>query len=386
MTLDNAKRILATGLLLTLVLLGLGAVPAAGAAAAGAASAGQEAGSQPPTGPEQASEAQPSQAPADFGPLVVRTGIFVENISDIDLRSGSFLIDFYLWFFWQKHPDPEIAEIDPTETFEFKNSLPLELSQIASSRDENGDPVPEAITPDGPFYQVFHVNGRFLSQFDTDHYPLDEADLQIAIEDSLSASDTVVYEYDPQSGISGKLSVAGRDISAPVGRVIDRRYSTSFGYPGSEAGDTGFSRLEISMHAERPGMALILQSIFPLVVIIFAAMASLLIESPLDEESGDTHWWWLATRLSLAVPAVIAAVALQFTAATGVPRDGQVLLIDRIYLLSYAIILLVIGITVITHRMIRKGSTRRIRTIDRTCLALLLPLYLGGIVLILIAR
>ncbi|MEA2716469.1 MAG: hypothetical protein QOI99_786 [Actinomycetota bacterium] len=307
---------------------------------------------------------------------MVKVGLFVENISNLDLQEGSFQADFYLWFVWK-------GDIDPTKTYELTNALPLQLAAVAGSTTKDGTPVPD-VQPDGN-HQVFHVKGRFTSEFKTGNYPLDDANLVISVEDVKYDSSVLVYEFDNGSGMSANTKVTAREVRAPTARVTEHFYATTFGYEG-EPGDVAFSRLDITMKAERPGVALVLQSIFPLVVVVFAAMASLLIESPAGEEGGDAHWWWLATRLSLAVPAVIAAVALQFTASTGVPREGQVLLIDRIYLLSYAVILAVIAITVVTHRALRKGRPQRTKKVDRWSLFSLVPMFLGGIALILLLR
>lgn len=311
------------------------------------------------------------------GPQVVTVGMFVENLSDVDLKQGSFQADFYLWFKWD-------GDLDPTKTYEFTNTIPLELSSVAGSTGPDGSPVPETLE-DGSMYQVFHMRGRFLGQFDVDDYPLDAGRLLISIEDVRHDSSVLVYRPDPASNIAPTLRVNGWRLHEPVGSASDHRYATTFGYPG-EAGDSAFSRLEFSVAVTRPGITLIVQTTFPLIVIILAALASLLIDSRVGDEGGDAHWWFLATRLSLAVPAVIAAVALQFSAAPGVPREGQVLLVDRIYLLSYAVILAVIAVTVFAHRILRKGGYQRAERLDRWSLFLLTPGYLGGILLILLIR
>ncbi len=305
------------------------------------------------------------------GPEVVRVGIYVEHVSDVDLKEGSFQADFYLWFLWR-------GDIDPTESYEFTNTLPLELNAEATT--------PEPLTVgDGWKHQIFHVNGRFLGRFEVDDYPLDDGQLVIAIEDAVYGSSDLVYEFDEASAMSPRAKIPGWKVHPPVGTVTERRYNTTFGDPTVTEGEAAFSRVEITLPANRPKVTLAIQHVFPLVVIILAALASLLIDSPVAE-GGDAHWWFLATRLSLAVPAVIAAVALQFTASPGVPHEGQVLLIDRIYLLSYAVILLIILVTVVDHRILRRGAPERAESLDRWTLALLTPGYLGGILLILLIR
>ena len=60
-----------------------------------AAEPGQAPGPGPGTNPSCPALAQPGQ------PQAVMVGIYVNQITSIDIKNNNFLADFYLWFRWQ---------------------------------------------------------------------------------------------------------------------------------------------------------------------------------------------------------------------------------------------------------------------------------------------
>jgi potassium-dependent mechanosensitive channel len=78
---------------------------------------------------------------------VVYTGIKINEISEIDLTSLNYTLDFYLWFRMR-------GDIDP-ENLDFLNAVkPIKL----------GEPIEEAIDGDVK-YRLYHVKGRFKADF-----------------------------------------------------------------------------------------------------------------------------------------------------------------------------------------------------------------------------
>ncbi len=78
---------------------------------------------------------------------VVYTGLKINQISDIDLTSLTYTLDFYLWFRF-------LGTINP-ENLEFLNSVnPIQL----------GEPIDEAVEDDIN-YRLYHVKGRFKGNF-----------------------------------------------------------------------------------------------------------------------------------------------------------------------------------------------------------------------------
>jgi hypothetical protein len=318
----------------------------------------------PATAPPATTPPSPAE-PEDAGPEIVTVGTYIQNLSDVDLKAGTLRADFYLWFRWR-------GAIDPTLTYEFTNSIPQELSSKAGSTTEDGTPLAETLA-DGQKIQVFHVQGKFVHPFRVDDFPLDAQDLVISIEDLRYDETTLVYEVDPTSEYRADLSIIGWEPRRLDAKVVPNRYTTNFGYPGGE--NAVFSHVDFGVHVERTGASRIFEVVFPLVVIILIALMALVIDPPS-----------LDACLFLAPPALIAAVALHFTATTGLPSEGRVLLIDKIYLLSYLVILMVLGFGVFSHRQRDRGRAQLARTVDRTGLLVLTPLFLVGTFLLIAFR
>lgn len=323
------------------------------------------AGTAQPEGPPTPDPEVPTAPPEDEGPRIVTVGTYIHDLSNVDLKAGTFRADFYLWFAWR-------GDDDPSQTFEFTNAIRQELSKEATGVDEEGKPKPDELD-DGRKIQIFHVQGRFTEAFDVEEYPLDDQNLVISIEDTYSDNSTLRYEIDSGTAQRPDLSIIGWRPQPMRNSVTPHKYVTTFGYPGEES--SVFSRADFTIPVKRPGAARLVQVVFPLAVIIMVALMSLIIDPPS-----------LEATLFLAPPALIAAVALHFTTTTGLPSEGRVLLVDRIYLLSYLIILLVIAFGVFSHRQRDRGRARRARVVDRVGLLTCVPLFLGGTALLILFR
>ena len=183
---------------------------------------GQPATTGQPDSPSPSPPEAPPAAAEDEGPQIVKVGTYIQDLSNVDLKSGTFRADFYLWFVW------EGDELDPSVTYEFTNAIRGELSAVATGVDEAGKPEPDELD-DGRKIQIFHVQGRFTEAFDVDEYPLDDQDLVISIEDSESDDSTLRYEIDAGTAVRPDLSIIGWNPEPMRNTVTPHKYVTSFG-------------------------------------------------------------------------------------------------------------------------------------------------------------
>ena len=124
----------------------------------------------PQVKPENLGVPHPTAGVPGTGSETVHVGIYLQNVNDIDIKSSTFLMDFYLWFKWK-------GEINPTESFEFLN---LVDSWSMTRQEVYSEP---RVLPDGTKYQVYRIQGKFNRKFDLSAFPLDVQDLAIEIED-----------------------------------------------------------------------------------------------------------------------------------------------------------------------------------------------------------
>jgi hypothetical protein len=61
---------------------------------------------------------------------IVKVGVYVNQIRDVDLKSQTFSADLYVWFKWTN------PALSPDETFEFMNAFDPSSSEMKKSFDQ----------------------------------------------------------------------------------------------------------------------------------------------------------------------------------------------------------------------------------------------------------
>lgn len=288
----------------------------------------------------------------------VETGIFAVSIYDIDLKSNSFYADFYMWFKWQ-------GDIDPITYLEVTNSI-SDWSMMSVP----AHPEPERL-PDGSFYQISRVEGRFLQSFDLKRYPLDQYNLSIFMENSAYTTDQLIYVADDEaSGYSQFLTIPGWSI---VGSTIDslvRTYDTNFGDPRLPS-RSEHSVLRYSLNIARPWSFFTWKLLLPLLIVLASSCAALLL--------APQH---IDSRVALPVTALLTTVFLQETYADALPDLGYLVLMDEIYVIAYILIFASIVEVIVTAYWVDKNEevwTRRVMWADWLLLSLQIIVMATGL-------
>lgn len=279
---------------------------------------------------------------------VVTVGLYVQDIHEIDIKSNSFTAELYLWFRWR-------GTIDPTISFQITNAVSVaDLSRVPIYTDAAGAPVPD-LQPDGSKLQTFHVHGRFGHPFPLAKYPFDEHDIVISIEDAKHPIDELVHQIDQRgTAIRPDLAIPGWNLSTVHFALGRTHFPTTFGdQRGAAAGDT-YSRVDFVVHVDRPVIGIVSKTVIPIALILLITFGAFFCQ-PTDIDA----------RLCLTITALISAVALQITAATELPPTGSLLLLDKIYLLSYAAILAVTFLCIAANRLVHADQHARARKVDR---------------------
>jgi hypothetical protein len=320
---------------------------------------------QPTTAP--APEA-PAPAPAPASPAAVRTapaqvkiGMYINDIQSIDLHSYSFVADVYVWFI---DSDPEIT---PGASFEWMNMFaPDDHVQTAIYE----EPVVQA---DGSQYQVFRHQGPFAAKFSVKTYPFDAHNLTIEIEDQEFNADDLVYVADKVT-MNPAIDLPGFEIGTPTLKAETRAYPTNFGDPSMTQPES-YSRAVVSIPISRPVTSGVTKSLLPVFIVVLVAAAALLLK--------PEH---IEARVGLSITALLTLVALQFSAQASLPDVGYLLMLDQVYLASYAFVLLVVLLLVMApHDTPEDGQdvTRRLAHGGPTTALLSILLYSAVIALML---
>ena len=238
---------------------------------------------------------------------VVNGGVWLVNVQKFELSSGSYDLDFYLWFKWSGDP----LKIN----YEFMNGRSSSIDVIKS---EDG-------------YLEVRVRGTFIKSLNFKDYPFDSHKLTIEIEDKSASLNELIFVPDyNESGIDPKINIAGWSIEDWS------LESAEHNYPGDE----NFSRLVFSFTIGRSALSSVLKSIVPIMIITCIAMLAFLV-APSN----------YGQRISLGVTTLMAAVAYHLALTNQIPPIGYLTLTDKIMITAYGLFLYSLLVSVILMRL-----------------------------------
>jgi hypothetical protein len=278
-------------------------------------------------------------------PEGVVIGIYVNQIAAIDVKNNTFLADFYMWLRWS-------GEKDPTQSLELVNAVePWSFYREAIYKEDDGT-VKADLLPDGCKFQQYHVQGRFAHPFDLSAYPLDKQEVTIRIEDSRFTSDELYYVADNvDARVDPAIHIPGWLIRETGGEVVKHNYATPMGDP--RLSGLPCSQYRFTLRLGRPLVGYLSKTLVPIAFVIVITMLIFFV-SPRYFEG----------RLGLAVTTLISAVALQLTTSADLPQVGYLVLIDKLYNLSYVLILFAMLESTVVVRWHDAGDEVTARRID----------------------
>lgn len=269
-------------------------------------------------------------AGAQSDPTLARTGMYLMNIYDLNVTEYTFYADFYLWFKWQGEADPmQIEFVNAVEKWAFTSSPFHE----------------EAVEKSGGYrYNGMRAEGRFYHSFDLRRFPLDQHELDIRIENVEHPLEELRYiSDDTQALFRMDFVIPGWRILGAQIEAHSNFYDTDFGEP-DEVDGSSFSNFTYKLRIARPLSYFLLKLLLPLLVVLAASVGALFI-----------HPAYMDARISLPIGGLLSCVFLQQSYSSALPDVGYMVLMDKIYLLSY------LFIATIMLRVIWAGNARKRR-------------------------
>ncbi len=297
-----------------------------------------------------------TEAAAPSEPVEVAVGFYLTSIYGLDQQTSTYYADFYMWMRWQ-------GEIDPTASVEFLNNIErwgLTMTPLFE------EPM---ILPSGESLAQFHVQGQFFQPLLLENYPLDNHGLTIEIEDGRYADTQLVYVLDTaESGIAPNVKLPGWNVSGWNLTSAPHTYLTGFGEEGLP--EQHYSTAKFTLEIDRPESFFTWKLLLPLVIVLLLGCSVLLIHPSFTE-----------VRLAGPATALLTLVFLQQSYTSSLPDNGSLVLLDKIYALAYALVIGLIGTTIITSHWIRvdpDGNAARATRVDRIASIGLFACFLAG--------
>jgi hypothetical protein len=293
-------------------------------------------------------------------PQEAQVGFYLMNLYGLNMDEHSFYADFYVWFKWR-------GEIDPTN-IEFVNTIE-KWSMATVGFDGDSTPV---VLKDGTKYKIFRKEGRFFHAFSLNRFPLDEHTLDIQIENPEHPTSALIYVPDTNAAlIRGTLNLVGWENRGCQLSTLIHDYGSNFGNPEENAQQ--YSNLSFNITLARPFSYFLLKMLLPLLVVMLVGIGSLLL-----------HPEYIDTRSSLPIGALLTAGFLQQSYSDALPDTGYMVLMDKIYLLSYVLISAVLLQIIRTGNLTVKsgGGMKGIVRRERRMAGVFLLIFLLGVVIL----
>ena len=269
-------------------------------------------------------------------------GAYLNDITGFDLKEGRFKADLYVWVKWLG--DSTLPEIS------FANGEIDLREELSREREGDWNSV------------KWRVQGTFRGTFPLQSFPFDHQTLKIQID--LPAEYGFLMPDLAGSGMAEEFSITGWDYDPLFkAEVAPITYISDFGSVAHEGIPFEVNTVSLVVDLHRPKTGVIAKYIFPLLIIVAISIASLI----LPAEKVDA-------RTGLGVNALIACVAFQFAISSSIPDVSYLVVADRLFIISYAIILMSILIVLLNFRRQKKNAASAKKT-DRL-FAFLLPLMI----------
>jgi branched-chain amino acid transport system substrate-binding protein len=129
---------------------------------------------------------------------VVYTGIYLNEVSRIDIAQSTFTADVYIWMRFARGIATE--ESDPTQ---------IEFPGLVRGTFDSKRPVVHRDFDDGTTYRLWRVIGEFKDDFDLHGYPADSQRLNVRFQNARASSNRLVYVIDRGAADWGQEPLTG---------------------------------------------------------------------------------------------------------------------------------------------------------------------------------
>jgi hypothetical protein len=284
-----------------------------------------------------------SVANTNTEPEIVKVGIYLNDVQNIDVHANNYLLDFYMWFKWKD------KDSDPTASYEFMNHSES-WATITNKPTEKAETL-----PDGWQYQVMHIQGRMSEKMDLRAYPFDRQNLVILIEDSAKDIKGLQYEIE-EITVNPALKIPGFEFHKPELKSTNYTYPTRFGDLRMEQAGT-YSRIVFKLPIYRNELTSFVKNILPIWLAVTCGIFSLML-----------HPRWIDSRFQIAIFSILSLVALQISNGNDLPSLQYMNLMDALYVAGYIFLICLMGELIIATKWMESenlADNERAKKLDK---------------------
>jgi hypothetical protein len=292
-------------------------------------------------------------------PEQVVFGVYINDIQQLDLKTQSYAMDFYVWLRW-KNP-----AIDPSKTFEFMNSYNRSDHTVHALYD-----TPQKM-PDGSLYMATRFQGQFSSPMPMENFPFDVQQLKFVFEDNASGIAKQIFVPDTVPVLmSPRVVLPGYIIDQPQFARSNILYPTTFGDLRTTDLDS-YSRVTVSVPIHRNTLSNAIKVILPIFLVVACAALVFFI-----------HPIYVEGRIGMGITALLTLVALQLTSNSQMPENDYLMMVDKLFFAAYIFVILSLSQAVRTSWSAFHGHNNVAIKQDRQAFVVLAGSFVIGVVLI----
>lgn len=265
----------------------------------------------------------------------VTAGILLLDVNQINLDTGTFGADFYLWFNSTGSPQ----------------TVQYELI--------NGQATSVTVDANTSTYQEYRIAGTFVSSLDFSDFPFDNHSLSIQVESkNMPASQLTFVPDTAGSGVDPSVSIVGWNLLGSSIQAAPHAYSASQTY----------SRLTFTFTIGRPAVQSFMANVFPIILITLISLLAFFLPPTRSFE-----------RILIGVTTLIAAVEINLSILGQIPPVDYLTIADKMMITVYALFLYSIGVTIILARQVENKDFERAKRLN-TKGAILVP-FIAAVIL-----
>ncbi len=276
-------------------------------------------------------------------PIRLNVGIYIRSIN-VDNKEQQADIDFYYWYRF----------VLPKDTSDLPSYYNLEITNGELSLNE----IHEEKIIGNSYYVSGHIKGSFHFTADFENYPFDKQKLMIQFEHPTFEVKNIKLVADKSSylkcnanpmfwGLPKALKMDGLVISKSAFIQGERVYETDFGDPNIKNPNSTYSNLTYYIYVSRDFLPYVFKFMLPLMIIF--SLAYLVFFIPAEA---------LDLAAGLTVTSLLASIAFQWTISDDLPNVGYLTCVDKIFYLSYSLIMLAMVQTIYTYHLEKNGKKK----------------------------
>ncbi len=289
---------------------------------------------------------------------VVYVGIDLLGIDDIDIKTSTYKMDFYLWFRYR--PNEQDTAYRP-EDFVFTNAEG-EFESTPLRDDENAD---------GTVLKTYRVSGTFKEQFQFHEYPFDRQTLAVELRNQNATTSFIQYvvdrvgmRYQTETKLLENFRGNGTFESLfgwneNAARMTQDAFPTSSTLGSPQNFDrsiaTNFSLINLEVDLERDSLQYIIKSLLPLLITLLLAYITFFL--PLGHEE----------RLTVGSTALLTTAFFHLTLADALPEIGYTVAMEYLFYASYIMSALIVLLETLSSRL-EKGMENTKRRSEKAVL------------------